>query len=72
MHLISEEQIFVVALIFFINLLQTKLIKDLIISARKIGLDVSLSAFNRITERDLRWHPYKMYIGKEGNNYKLS
>ena len=52
------------------NLLQENLIEDPRTSARKNGLDISMYTFNRITELDLKWHLYKMYVRKEGNNYK--
>ena len=39
-----------------INLLQEKLLEDPIISDRKNGLGISKSTFNRITERDMKWH----------------
>ncbi|KAF2351589.1 Protein of unknown function DUF4817 [Trinorchestia longiramus] len=32
------------------------------ISARKSGLDVTKSSFNRIIILDLKWHPYKMHV----------
>ena len=53
-----------------INLLQEKLIEDPRISARKNGLDISKSSFNRITKRDLKWYPYKMHVRNERKNYK--
>ena len=47
--------------------------EDQRISARKNGLGISKSAFNRITKRDWKWHfPYKMHVRKERNNYKWS
>ena len=52
------------------SLLQEKLIMELTISARMNGLDISMSTFNRITKRDLKWHPNKMHVGKERSNYK--
>ena len=54
-----------------INLPQEQLIKDQRISARKNGLDISEKTFNPITKHYLKWHPYKMRIRKERNNYKL-
>ena len=48
-----------------INLLQEKLIEDLRISARKNGLAISKSAFNRVTKRGLKCHPFKMHARKE-------
>ena len=53
-----------------IFLLQEKLIEDPGILARKNGLDISKSIFHQITKRDLKWHPYKMHVRKERNNYK--
>ena len=53
-----------------IKLLQEKLIEDPGISARKNGLDIGKRTFNRITKRSFKWHPYKMHIRKERNNYK--
>ena len=47
-----------------INLPQEKLIEDPRISARKNALDISEITFNRITKRDLKWHPYKMHVIK--------
>ncbi|KAF2344330.1 Protein of unknown function DUF4817 [Trinorchestia longiramus] len=37
------------------------------ISARKSGLDVTKSTFNRIITVDLKWHPYKMHVLKAKN-----
>ncbi|KAF2351868.1 Protein of unknown function DUF4817 [Trinorchestia longiramus] len=37
------------------------------ISARKSGLDVSKSTFNKIITLDLKWHPYKMHERKTKN-----
>ncbi|KAF2358351.1 Protein of unknown function DUF4817 [Trinorchestia longiramus] len=37
------------------------------ISARKNGLDVTKSTFNRIITLDLKWHPYKMHVRKVKN-----
>ena len=47
-----------------------KRIEDPRISARRIGLDISKSTFNRITKRDSKWHPFKMHVRKEISNYK--
>ena len=55
-----------------INPLHEKLIEDQRISARKNSLDISKSTLNRITKRDLKWHPYKMHVRKERNNHKWS
>ena len=49
--------------------LQEKLIEDPGISARKYSLDISKSTFNRITNRDLKCHLYKLHVRKERNNY---
>ena len=49
-----------------------KIIEDPRISDKKNGLGISKNTFNRITKRDLEWHPYKMHVGEERNNYKLS
>ena len=46
-----------------INIFQEKLIDDLIISARRNGLDISESTFNRLIKSD----PYKMHVRKERN-----
>ena len=54
-----------------INHLQEKLIEDPRISARKNSLGISKSTFNRITKRELKWHPYKMHERKERNNLRL-
>ena len=40
------------------------------ISAKKNDLDISNDTFKRITNRDLKWYPYKMYARKERNIYK--
>ena len=48
-----------------IDLLQEKFIEDPRISARRIGLDISKSTFNRIPKHDLKWHPYKMHVRQE-------
>ena len=40
-----------------INLPKEKVIEDPRISARKNGLDISKSTFNRITKRDLKCYP---------------
>ena len=53
-----------------INLIQEKFIEDPRISAIKNGSDISKSTFIRITNRDLKWHPYKMHVRKERNNYE--
>ena len=47
-----------------INLLQEKLIEDLRISARKNGLAIIKSTFNRVTKRGLKCHPFKMHARK--------
>ena len=52
----------------YINLLQEKLIEDPKTSARENCLDISKSTFNRITKRDLEWHPYKIQVRKERTN----
>ena len=54
------------------NLLQEELIDDLRIPAGEMCLDISKRTFNRITERNLKWHLYKMHVRKEENNYKWS
>ena len=46
-------------------LLQEKIIEDPRISASKNSLDISKSTFNRITKRDLEWHPNKMHVRLE-------
>ena len=48
-----------------INLLQEKLIEDPRISARKNDLNISNNTFNRITQRDLKWHPCMLHVIKE-------
>ena len=53
-----------------INILRNKLIEEPGISVKKYGLDISTSAFNRITKRDLKWHPNKMHVRKERKKYK--
>ena len=57
-----------------INRLQEKLIENPRILARKNGLEISKSTFNRITKLDLKWLPYKMDIRKERKrkNYLLN
>ena len=47
------------------NLLHENIFEDLRISARKNGLGISKSKLNKITKRDLKWHPYKMHVRKE-------
>ena len=49
---------------------QENIIENPRISARKNGLNISKSTFNRITKRDLEWHPYKMHVRKERKNWK--
>ena len=53
-----------------INFLQEKLIEDPRKTERKNSLDFSESTFNRITKCKLKWHPYKIHVRKERNNYK--
>ena len=48
-----------------INLLREKIIEDLRISARKSGLEISKSTYNRIIKRDLKWHPHEMHERKK-------
>ena len=48
-----------------INLFQEKFIDDPRISARNNGFDISKTTFYQIPKRDLKWHPYKMHVGKE-------
>ncbi|KAF2364965.1 Protein of unknown function DUF4817 [Trinorchestia longiramus] len=45
-----------------VRIVQEALTENLQISARKSGLDVTKSTFNRIITLDLKWHPYKMHM----------
>ncbi|KAF2351997.1 hypothetical protein FHG87_017249 [Trinorchestia longiramus] len=50
-----------------VRIVQGTLTENPQISARKIGLDVTKSVFNRIITLDLKWHPYKMHVRKAKN-----
>ncbi|KAF2364536.1 Protein of unknown function DUF4817 [Trinorchestia longiramus] len=50
-----------------VRIVQGALTENLQISARKSGLDVTKSTFNRIITLDLKWHPYKMHVRKAMN-----
>ncbi|KAF2363424.1 Protein of unknown function DUF4817 [Trinorchestia longiramus] len=50
-----------------VRIVQGALTENPQISARKIGLDVTRSMFNRIMTLDLKWHPYKMHVRKAKN-----
>ncbi|KAF2357615.1 Protein of unknown function DUF4817 [Trinorchestia longiramus] len=45
-----------------VRIVQGALTENPQISARKSGLDVTKSTFNRIMTLDLKWHPYKMHV----------
>ncbi|KAF2348382.1 hypothetical protein FHG87_020863 [Trinorchestia longiramus] len=45
-----------------VRIVQGALTENPQISARKSGLDVTKSIFNRIITLDLKWHPYKMHV----------
>ncbi|KAF2345622.1 Protein of unknown function DUF4817 [Trinorchestia longiramus] len=45
-----------------VRIVQGALTENPQISARKSGLDVTKSTFNRIITLDLKWHPYKMHV----------
>ncbi|KAF2348469.1 Protein of unknown function DUF4817 [Trinorchestia longiramus] len=48
-----------------VRIVQGALTENLQISARKSGLDVTKSTFNRIITSDVKWHPYKMHVRKQ-------
>ncbi|KAF2345963.1 Protein of unknown function DUF4817 [Trinorchestia longiramus] len=48
-----------------VRIVQGALTENPQISARKSGLDVTKSIFNRIITWDLKWHPYKMHARNE-------
>ncbi|KAF2366106.1 Protein of unknown function DUF4817 [Trinorchestia longiramus] len=48
-----------------VRIVKGALTENLQISARKSGLDVTKSTFNRIITLDLKWHPYKMHAQKK-------
>ncbi|KAF2368920.1 Protein of unknown function DUF4817 [Trinorchestia longiramus] len=50
-----------------VRIVQGALTENPQISARKRGLDVTKSTFNRIITLDLKWHPYKMHVLKAKN-----
>ncbi|KAF2363883.1 Protein of unknown function DUF4817 [Trinorchestia longiramus] len=50
-----------------VRIVQGALTENPQISARKSGLDVTKSTFNRIITLDLKWHPYKMHVQKAKN-----
>ncbi|KAF2349753.1 Protein of unknown function DUF4817 [Trinorchestia longiramus] len=45
-----------------VRIVQGALTENPQISARKSGLDITKSTFNRIITLDLKWHPYKMHV----------
>ncbi|KAF2368107.1 Protein of unknown function DUF4817 [Trinorchestia longiramus] len=50
-----------------IRIVQGALTENPQISARKSGLDVTKSTFNRIITLDSKWHSYKMHVRKAKN-----
>ncbi|KAF2365669.1 hypothetical protein FHG87_003586 [Trinorchestia longiramus] len=50
-----------------VRIAQRALTENPQISARKSGLDVTKSTFNRIITLDLKRHPYKMHVRKAKN-----
>ncbi|KAF2349048.1 Protein of unknown function DUF4817 [Trinorchestia longiramus] len=50
-----------------VRIVQGALTENLQIPARKSGLDVTKSTFNRIITLYLKWHPYKMHVRKTKN-----
>ncbi|KAF2365588.1 Protein of unknown function DUF4817 [Trinorchestia longiramus] len=50
-----------------VRIVQGALTENPQVSARKSGLDVTKSIFNRIITLNLKWHPYKMHVRKAKN-----